>query len=172
VARILDKRIEILSTQSRPQDEPKTRFPERKLVVGDLKRGPQRENLSLGSWNEDALFYSPTLNLFFKLNISDPKSRLLAVLWKNRPRQPLRGAGRGATGGWSGVATGCPHSSSMKTTRYTILEITNISNSHEFLLLGPHVHFCNRHLCKMIRCWKKLIELLASNTNAYCLTKV
>jgi hypothetical protein len=31
------------------------RFPERKPIVGDLKGGPQRENSSLGSRNEDAL---------------------------------------------------------------------------------------------------------------------
>jgi len=40
---------------------------------------------------------------------------MLLVLWKNRPGQSLRGAGRGATGGWSGVAMGCPHSLAITT---------------------------------------------------------
>jgi len=97
-----------------------TRSSKRKPVIRVLKRG-----CTLLFTNTEFFFFKLILKIklflwglnldpihvhSFTRGVSDPKSHLLPVLWKNRSGQPLRGAGRDATGGWSGVATSCPHS--------------------------------------------------------------
>jgi hypothetical protein len=88
---------------------PKTRSSERKLVVRVPKRGcTSTDNSRFQTyWRRTDSRTQLRFNVGWcfwvtgsgPLNISDPKSPLLPVLWKNRPGQPLRGAGRGATGG-------------------------------------------------------------------------